>query len=69
MAYEVYKRSTENLKSYMQRQWSCVGGMAGTGGWEDDFFRKEFQHNLAGQLTIIKSQLEELAISNGEIVL
>ncbi len=30
MAYEVYKQSTENLKSYMQRQWSLVGGMAGT---------------------------------------
>jgi len=30
MAYEVYSRSTENLKSYMQRQWSLVGGMAGT---------------------------------------
>ncbi len=30
MAYKVYKRGTENLKSYMQRQWSLVGGMAGT---------------------------------------
>ena len=27
---EVYKQSTENLKSYMQHQWSLVGGMAGT---------------------------------------
>ena len=27
---EVYRQSTENLKSYMQRQWSLVGGMAGT---------------------------------------
>ena len=25
-----YRQSTENLKSYMQRQWSLVGGMAGT---------------------------------------
>ncbi len=30
MVYEVYKQSTENLKSYMQRQWSLVEGMAGT---------------------------------------
>ncbi len=30
MACEVYRQSTENLKSYMQRQWSLVGGMAGT---------------------------------------
>jgi len=30
MVYEVYKQSTDNLKSYMQRQWSLVGGMAGT---------------------------------------
>ncbi len=30
MVYEVYKRSTENLRSYMQRQWSLVGGMSGT---------------------------------------
>ena len=30
IVYEVYKQSTENLKSYMQRQWSLVGGMAGT---------------------------------------
>ncbi len=30
MACEVYKQSTENLKSYMQRQWSLVVGMAGT---------------------------------------
>ena len=27
-----YRQSTENLKSYMQRQWSLVGGMAGTFG-------------------------------------
>ena len=27
---EAYRQSTENLKSYMQRQWSLVGGMAGT---------------------------------------
>ena len=26
---EVYRQSTENLKSYMQRQWSLVGG----NGW------------------------------------
>ena len=30
MACEDYRKSTENLKSYMQRQWSLVGGMAGT---------------------------------------
>lgn len=30
MTYEVYKQSTENLKSYMQRQWRLVGGMADT---------------------------------------
>ena len=30
MVYEIYRKSTENLKSYMQRQWSLVGGMAGT---------------------------------------
>ena len=24
-----YRQSTENLKSYMQRQWSLVGGIAG----------------------------------------
>jgi len=30
MAREAYQQSTENLKSYMQRQWSLVGGMAGT---------------------------------------
>ncbi|MBD5456281.1 MAG: NAD(P)/FAD-dependent oxidoreductase [Lachnospiraceae bacterium] len=30
MACEVYRQSTENLKSYMQRQWSLVGGMAAT---------------------------------------
>ena len=28
--WEAYRQSTENLKSYMQRQWSLVGGMAGT---------------------------------------
>ena len=32
MACEAYRRSTENLKSYMQRKWSLVGGMAGTFG-------------------------------------
>ena len=26
---EAYRQSTENLKSYMQRQWSPVGGMTG----------------------------------------
>ena len=30
IACEVYRQSTGNLKSYMQRQWSFVGGMAGT---------------------------------------
>ena len=30
MARETYRQSTEKLKSYMQRQWSLVGGMAGT---------------------------------------
>ena len=25
MACEAYRQSTENLKSYMQRQWSLVG--------------------------------------------
>ncbi len=25
-----YWKSTENMKSYMQRQWSLAGGMAGT---------------------------------------
>ncbi len=30
MACEAYRQSTEKLKSYMQRQWSLVGGMAGT---------------------------------------
>ena len=30
MVDEIYRKSTENLKSYMQRQWSLVGGMAGT---------------------------------------
>ena len=29
-ACEAYRKSTENLKSYMQRQWSFVGGIAGT---------------------------------------
>ena len=29
-ACEAYRQSTENLKSYMHRQWSLVGGMAGT---------------------------------------
>ncbi|MDE7444258.1 MAG: NAD(P)/FAD-dependent oxidoreductase [Lachnospiraceae bacterium] len=29
-AREAYRQSTENLKSYMQRQWSFVGGIAGT---------------------------------------
>ena len=33
---EAYRQSTENLKSYMQRQWSLVGGMAGTfGRWNE----------------------------------
>lgn len=30
MACESYRQSTEKLKSYMQRQWSLVGRMAGT---------------------------------------
>ena len=30
MACEAYRKSMENLKSYMQRQWNHVGGMAGT---------------------------------------
>ena len=30
IACEAYRKSTENLKSYMQRQWSFVGGIAGT---------------------------------------
>ncbi len=30
MVREAYRQSTEHLKSYMQRQWSLVGGMAGT---------------------------------------
>ncbi len=30
MACEAYRQSTENLKFYMRRQWSLVGGMAGT---------------------------------------
>lgn len=29
IACEAYRQSTKNLKSYMQRQWSLVGGMAG----------------------------------------
>ena len=29
---ELYRQSTEKLKSYMQRQWSLVGGLAGTFG-------------------------------------
>ena len=29
-ACEAYRQSTKKLKSYMQRQWSLVGGMAGT---------------------------------------
>ena len=33
MACGDYRQSTENLKSYMQRQRSLVGGMAGT-FWE-----------------------------------
>ena len=33
MACDAYRQSAENLKSYMQRQWSLVGGMAGT-FWE-----------------------------------
>ena len=32
MARDAYRQSTEKLKSYMQRQWSLVGGMAGTFG-------------------------------------
>jgi hypothetical protein len=32
VACEAYRQSTENLKSYMRRQWSLVGGMAGTFG-------------------------------------
>ena len=36
MVCEAYQKSTENLKSYMQRQWSLVGGMAGTfGRWNE----------------------------------
>ena len=30
MACVDYRQSTENLKSYIQRQWSLMGGMAGT---------------------------------------
>ena len=30
MACEAYRQSTENIKSYMLRRWSLVGGMAGT---------------------------------------
>ncbi len=30
VAFEAYRQSTENLKSYMKRQWSLVGGLAGT---------------------------------------
>ncbi len=30
IACEAYRQSTEKLKSYMQRQWILVGGMAGT---------------------------------------
>ncbi len=30
VACEAYRQSTENLKSYMQRQWSFVGGIADT---------------------------------------
>ena len=30
MACVAYQKSTVNLKTYMQRQWSLVGGMAGT---------------------------------------
>ncbi len=30
VACEAYRQSMENLKSYMRRQWSFVGGMAGT---------------------------------------
>ena len=30
VAREAYRQSTEKLKSYMRRQWSLVGGMAGT---------------------------------------
>ena len=30
MACVAYQKSTVNLKSYMQRQWSLVWGMAGT---------------------------------------
>jgi len=30
MIYAGYRRNTESLKSYMQRQWSLVGGMADT---------------------------------------
>lgn len=30
LVYGAYRQSTESLRSYMQRQWSLVGGMAGT---------------------------------------
>lgn len=30
MVYEAYRQSTNNLKVYMERQWSFVGGMADT---------------------------------------
>jgi hypothetical protein len=30
MVYEAYRQSTDNLKSYIQRQWSLLGGMTGT---------------------------------------
>lgn len=30
MACEAYRHNMEYLKPYMQRQWSLVGGMAGT---------------------------------------
>jgi hypothetical protein len=32
IACEAYRQSTEKLKSYMQRQWSFVKGMAGMFG-------------------------------------
>jgi len=40
---EAYRRSTENLKFYMQRQWSLVGGMAGT------FREMEKNDNMKGK--------------------
>ena len=30
VAREAYRQGAENMKSYMQRQWSLIGGMAGT---------------------------------------